>query len=56
MTEEVQNQIIGMFWEKMPIIIIFIIAGAILGIGYKVIEIKIMKKLKENKKQEKQKK
>ena len=49
MTKEIQNEIIGMFWAQMPMILLFIFAGAILGIGYKIIEIKLLKKLKEKK-------
>lgn len=57
MTKEVQNQIIGQFWEIVPTVIIFLLVAAALGIGYKLIEKKILKKaekLREDKREAKQ--
>lgn len=53
MTEEVQNQIIGQFWGIVPTVILFLLIAAALGIGYKIIEKKLLKKaekMKENRK------
>lgn len=52
MTQEVQNQIIGQFWGIVPTIIIIIVVAALLGIGFKIIEKKMIntvKKKKQNK-------
>lgn len=53
MTQEVQNEIIGQFWGIVPTLIIVLVAAALLGIGYKILEKKLLntvKKKKNNKK------
>ena len=44
MTQEVQNEIINQFWGIVPTILIFIVGAALLGIGYKLIEKKLLQK------------
>ena len=46
MTQEVQEQIIGQFWGIVPTIIIFVVIAALLGIGYKLLEKKILNAIK----------
>ncbi len=56
MTPEIQNQIIGAFWGILPIILIFMIGGAVLGLIYKMLmkkAEKIGKEKKENKNEKK---
>lgn len=48
MTPEVQNQIIGQFWEIIPIIAIILVLAALLGIGYKILEKKLLQKTNKN--------
>lgn len=42
MTSEIQNQIIGQFWGIVPTIVVFLVIAAILGIGYKILEKKLI--------------
>lgn len=53
MTEEVKNKIIEMFWGIVPQVALFMLVAAALGIGYKILEKKLLKKaekIKENRK------
>lgn len=53
MTQDVQNQIIGQFWGIVPIIALILVIAALLGIGYKILEKKLISAVKK-KKQEKE--
>lgn len=55
MTPEVQNQIIGQFWGIVPIIAIILIVAALLGIGYKILEKKLIDLAKKKKAEKEQK-
>jgi len=45
MTQEVQSEIISQFWGIVPTIIIFVVVAALLGIGYKLLEKKLLQKI-----------
>lgn len=55
MTPEVQNNIISQFWGIVPMIVLFILIAAILGIGYKILEKKLISWVKKNKAENEQK-
>ena len=55
MTPEVQNNIISQFWGIVPMIVLFILIAAILGIGYKILEKKLISWVKKNKSENEQK-
>ncbi len=54
MSPEVQNQIIGQFWGIVPIIAIILVVAAVLGIGYKLLEKKLMNRAKKKKSEKEQ--
>lgn len=54
MTQEVQNQIIGQFWGIVPTVVLFLVIAAVIAIGYKILEKKLISWAK-NKKAEKRK-
>ena len=55
MTQEVQNQIIGQFWGIVPYAIIGLLIAAVVGIGYKILEKKLMRWAKKKKAEKDQK-
>ena len=55
MTQEIQNQIVGAFWGMVPIIVVFLVIAALLGIGYKLLEKKLISWAKRKKAEKEQK-
>ena len=53
MTQETQNQIISQFWGIVPTIIIILVVAALLGIGYNILEKKLLNAIKNKKKSKK---
>ncbi len=49
MTSEVQNEIISKFWGIVPTLIIILVIAALLGIGYKILEKKLLNAVKKKK-------
>ena len=55
MTQEVQNQIIGQFWGIVPTVVLFLVIAAVVAIGYKILEKKLMNWAKKKKAEKEQK-
>ncbi len=55
MTPDTQNQIISMIWGIVPYAIIGLLIAAVVGIGYKILEKKLMNWAKKKKAEKDQK-